>query len=364
MDSFFQNPQDEEIKRRLLSRQIGGQPDLYSKPMIGNEQTAGVARNVKGGLMTLFGAPPKQDDDLSTKIALLNYEHNLKKDPLDDQLKQARITGIQAGLMTDEAGNIIKRPTAPKPMSSYGMADTDMTTPEEKYATLNPENKAMLDKVASYDVNPMSIPGMNNQARTELLKLVSALHPDYNQANYATKAATMKDFSSGNEANQIQALNTSAKHAGRVKENMDSLHNMSGILAPLNGLKNWGVDTFGGGGPRAAALSMDASSSELATALKKSGATDPEIEKIRKRINENMSPEAQQAVLADIANLLTDQESSIQNRFKEGTFKEHQGPFFDKYAQDVLGKLKGGKTPAFVGAGGGQTDYKSKYGLD
>lgn len=326
-----------ELQRRLASRRGAS----YSKPMIGNEQTAGIARGVTGGLMTLFGGKAPEED-MASKLRFEVLKNQITKDPIDDQLKQERIKAIQAGLMTDEAGNIIKRPTAPKPMSSYGMADTDMTTPEEKYASLNAENKALIDKVANYDVNPMAIPGMNNQARTELLKLVSALHPDYNQANYATKASTLKDFASGKSADQVQALNTAAKHSGRIQENMDSLHNMDGILAPLNGPKNFIMDTFGGGGPKAATLSINATFDELAGALKKSGATDTTINHLKSRINENMSPEAQKAVLADMANLLQDQETSLQNRYKEGTFKEHHGPFFDQYGQEVLGRLRGG----------------------
>lgn len=58
-------------------------------------QVGPVQRTVGNALHALAGHPVQDNqDDLATKIALLEYEHQLKQDPLDDQLKQARIAAL------------------------------------------------------------------------------------------------------------------------------------------------------------------------------------------------------------------------------------------------------------------------------
>lgn len=128
MNSLFPDPQEEELKRKLLSRQYN--PSIYDKPLIGNEQTAGIARNVEGGLMTLFGAAPNPKNDIATKIALLNYKDQLADNPLKDELMKSQIN----------ANNSVAQATAPEGFVKIGNKverDPGFVTDEKKQNDLN-----------------------------------------------------------------------------------------------------------------------------------------------------------------------------------------------------------------------------------
>ena len=100
---FSSDSTDEDLKNQVLLRALSNKkPKAYGKPLIGNEQTAGVARAAHNGLMSFFGGTPqfKQDETdnsskLSDQIALLNYKDSLK-DP-EDEILSRRLKESQIG---------------------------------------------------------------------------------------------------------------------------------------------------------------------------------------------------------------------------------------------------------------------------
>lgn len=119
--------------------------------MIGNENTANVANQLQGGLMTLFGGQPSKStsSDIEGKLAMMEYKNQLSRDnmdyrqgikttnPLDDELKRAQITSLNEGLtaptppgFTRAGGKVAPDPTYIKP-SEQRMIDKEQREVEE-----------------------------------------------------------------------------------------------------------------------------------------------------------------------------------------------------------------------------------------
>lgn len=347
------DPNDDELKRQIMLRSLlTDQSSAYGKPLIGNDTTAGIARGVSNAADLFVGRKPQfpiqnKPSRLGDELALASYKQSLK--PEADTSSELPEGFVRAG------GKVMRDPTYKAPAATTPQDEADANLDwglkgQDFMKQLSPQDQATVQGLIDHNIDPIHhFSGMQGQkARSRAFSLAQAVDPNISEQTYPTQLKTQQDFKAGKTADQIQALNTATKHSGRIQDEMKSLGNMDGPLAPLNGPKNWLADTFGGGKPKAASLSIAGTFDELATALKKSGATDTTIEGLKNRINENMSPEAQKEVLSTIANLLSDQESSIQSRYTEGMGTEHKGPFFDKYAQHTLARLKSGNGQRIV----------------
>lgn len=103
MNLFDQN--DEELKKQILLRSlIGGDETSYNKPMIGNEQTAHVARGLSNAADLFVGRKPQfpvgGSSKLAEAMALAQYKDSLE-DPADKEMKreylQARTENARRG---------------------------------------------------------------------------------------------------------------------------------------------------------------------------------------------------------------------------------------------------------------------------
>lgn len=157
MNLFDQN--DEELKKQILLRSlIGGDETSYSKPMIGNEQTAHVARGLSNAADLFVGRKPQfpvgGNSKLAEAMAMAQFKDSLE-DPVDKALKQDY---LRARTQNAERGPF----WASQPGQAYYDARTSQAKSQgEQAATETGLMKDFQDKVQSGGAIP---PGTTQQA--------------------------------------------------------------------------------------------------------------------------------------------------------------------------------------------------------
>ena len=127
MNLFDQN--DEELKKQILLRSlIGGDETSYNKPMIGNEQTAHVARGLSNAADLFVGRKPQfpvgGNSKLAEAMALAQFKQNVK--PFEEEEGYASeadmpetLGGLPIKTVTPGRGGRLK-PVYGKPTPLFG----------------------------------------------------------------------------------------------------------------------------------------------------------------------------------------------------------------------------------------------------
>jgi hypothetical protein len=115
-----------------------------------------------------------------------------------------------------------------------------------------------------------------------------AINPDYDGTQFPSRNKARQAFTTGSQGQQANSMNTAIGHLDQMSDAMKGLDNSD--VQVVNQAKQWLGTQFGG----AAATNFNtlkvAVSGELASVLKKSGATDAEIRNVESTISSKNSP--------------------------------------------------------------------------
>lgn len=142
----------------------------------------------------------------------------------------------------------------------------------------NPTAKA----IAEYRLSPPSPRTLSTPAGEMLMKQVMTENPAYDATQFPTRQKMRQAFTSGPQSQTINSLNTAISHLDQFTTVVKALDN--GNFQPGNQAYNWLKTTFGDSAPTNFAGIRDIMSGELASAFKKSGATDDEIKSVKSAI--------------------------------------------------------------------------------
>lgn len=142
----------------------------------------------------------------------------------------------------------------------------------------NPTAKAM----AEYRLPPISPRSMATPAGAALMGQVMAINPAYDATKFPERSKMRIQFSSGPQSQTLNSLNTAIEHLDQFVDVAKSLGN--GNFRPGNEAYNWLKKTFGDSAPTNFEGIRSIMSGELASAFKKSGATDQEIKSVESAI--------------------------------------------------------------------------------
>jgi hypothetical protein len=157
-------------------------------------------------------------------------------------------------------------------------------TPDGKPA----EGSALAKAIANYQVPPPATRSMASGLGQALMNQVLRENPDYKAEMFPTRAATRKAFTSGTQSQTINSLNTAIVHLDQFVDVAKALDN--GTFKPGNAAYNWVKTQFGDSAPTNFKGISTIMAGELASAFKKSGATDEEIAAVRSAIETSNSP--------------------------------------------------------------------------
>lgn len=208
-------------------------------------------------------------------------------------------------------------------------------------AALPADLATTIKAIAEYRQNPSSIPskqykgaGLLNQQ--QILSLVEQYDPTYNQAQYATRQATLTNFATGKYSQNVNALKTAVGHISDLVTNFGKLNNTS--FTPYNWAKNNIEKGLGAGNIASTQENISAVSAELAGIFKSSGATDSEISAWQDNLSPNMSPEQSKAWIEQGLNLMGSRLSALQDTYTSAMGQPKKNGFLsDDNAAALLG---------------------------
>jgi len=216
-----------------------------------------------------------------------------------------------------------------------------------------PATNPTAQAIANYQIAPPSPRSLATPAGEALMAQVIALNPDYDATQFPTRQATRKAFTSGKQSQTINSLNTAILHLDHLGAVAEAMGN--GSFQPGNALYNATAAMFGESAPTNFAGAKDIMAGELAGALKNSGATDAEIQKVSKSLDSKQSPQQIKSYLEDVAiPMLADKAKSLDRQYHQVMGEKDPFTVYTPEAKGVLDKRNkktaGGSAAAPAGA--------------
>lgn len=193
-----------------------------------------------------------------------------------------------------------------------------------------------------------------------ILSQVSAKDPSFSAADYPTRYATRKDFTSGKSAANVTSFNTLLHHIATLQEAADALGNHGGLLTPLNAPGNAVNSTFGDPSVTNFEQARRAVAAEAVRAFRGASGARSDVEEAIEGIPTNGSPAQIKGSLRTLAGLLHGRIQSLGEQYGRGMGRASDGvELLDPDARKTLQALgiesaANTQPPTGPGPGGGQ----------
>jgi len=356
-DGTVVNPYASADAQSFASTPIG-------QSLIGQRNAASVdnlAKAAKNGA-TISGAMMGAAPDSGTHFTSQSPGGPVKFDLTGDippEQRDAIVKAVEAG--KDDAGIGADFQAAAKPTAGPGQW-TATISPTATAGAANPLAEAMASTIHGDDFLKTLAPADAAQVKAlaegrmdfpsgsalkspywqEMLANVASYDPSFEAANYKARSATRKAFTSGKEAQTINALNTVSGHLGDLSDSAQKLNNFGGVLTPLNAPKNWIANAMGDPRIPQFEATKKALVDELTRVYRGTGGSESDIKTWSSALNAANSPEQLQAVSGQINELLHSKINALGDQYRQGMgtiaaqkdfISPHAHSAFDKIAQ-------------------------------
>lgn len=142
--------------------------------------------------------------------------------------------------------------------------------------------------IAENRVPPVSARSMASGAGKTLMEHVMLINPDYDAVKFPQRSKMAVAFTSGPQSQTLNSLNTAIEHLDQFVGFTKDMGN--GNVQAANQLTNWIKTQYGDSAPTNFDGMKSVLSGEIASALKKSGATDQEIASVERSMTSKSSP--------------------------------------------------------------------------
>lgn len=258
----------------------------------------------------------------------------------------ALMLGLSGGI--DGGGTA---PAGPGPAASGavppgGGPPAPVSPRDEAIAKVPPFFRSTVQAVLDGNKDPTSVgKGIAGQM---ILKYAHQIDPTFNEGTYKQRFTLQKSFTSGEESNNIKAVNTAAAHLATVSEAADALHN--GNIQLFNQLKNSFETAAGSPEVNDYNLASHVAAQEVAKVIHGAGVVpEGQGEKVDKTAAAVNSPAQLNGMFAMAAHLMEGRMSAIQNKYVTGMGKQPDQPLF---MPEALASIKSLKQKAAGGQAG------------
>jgi hypothetical protein len=213
-------------------------------------------------------------------------------------------------------------PNSPQNKARMMNAEANMKRANTQAKLVSEGNlSGLAQMVANREMAPSQLPG---KMKASVLSLAKQLNPklDVEEADnsFATKKATERDFAVGKAATNIRSLNTGIGHLQQLSEAAEALNN--GDLTVLNRIAS-NLKRQTGNDPITVFNTIEAAVvGEVASTYKGTGATDQEIETIKKSFSDAQSKGQTKTAVDTTIHLFGSRLNALDNQYKMGTGKE------------------------------------------
>jgi hypothetical protein len=201
----------------------------------------------------------------------------------------------------------------------------------------NPVLDITAQGLSNYELGLSDLGRMGKGEKAIVFAKAKQLNPDFNASLYASRQKLRADFTSGKTANNIDSLNTAVDHLNTLATYADALKNGNVQLA------NQAAQSFATATGGAAATNYKtmatAVESEVASLLKKTGATDQEISSWRGNFSSAQSPAQLKGALNTVLKVMHGREQALQQRWKTGMGSKQEYPIYGEEQAKILEAL-------------------------
>jgi hypothetical protein len=160
--------------------------------------------------------------------------------------------------------------------------------------------------------------------RTEFLALVTRFDPTFDVANPAARIQVRKDYTSGDAAKQVTALNTLMGHFDILGQAQDALKN--GNVKAFNWLANSIMTQLGEPETNDYEVVADAVAKEATKVWRGTGGSESDIERYLKAFDSSNGPKIQSGAAADLAQLVESRLHALSDRYETGMGLTYEPP--------------------------------------
>jgi hypothetical protein len=153
--------------------------------------------------------------------------------------------------------------------------------------------------IAEYRMAPPTARSTASGPGKALMDQVLRVNPNYDASKFPERSKMRIAFTSGPQGQTLNSLNTAIEHLDQFSTLAQQMG--TGNFQPGNAAYNWMRTTFGDSAPTNFEGMRSILAGELASAFKKSGATDQEIESVNSAIKSKASPKQLQDYVDKIA---------------------------------------------------------------
>lgn len=205
-------------------------------------------------------------------------------------------------------------------------------------AGTDPGLEAVATGLSNYEIGLSDLGRMPQGAKAAVFAKAKQLNPEFNASLYASRQKLRADFTSGKTANNIDSLNTAVDHLGTLATYADALKN--GNIQLANQVSQSFATATGGSAATNYKTMATAVESEVASLLKKTGATDQEINSWRGNFSSAQSPAQLKGALNTVLKVMHGREQALQQRWKTGMGSKQAYPIYGEEQQKLLEGLQ------------------------
>jgi hypothetical protein len=191
----------------------------------------------------------------------------------------------------------------------------------------------------------MSFPagaGMRSPYWQQMLAHVAQADPNFDAVNYNSRNATRREFTAGQSAKNIKALNTAIGHLGQLDSQIGGTASHGGFpfATSVNSVVNHFDRGSGDPGITNYEQTSGALASELTQVFRGSGGAEADVKRYLSELDPNASEAQKKASIKNIAGLLQSRLNAIGDQYKKGMGTTADPlVLLDDHAQHVMGNL-------------------------
>lgn len=199
---------------------------------------------------------------------------------------------------------------------------------------------AIADQVKALAEGRMQFPSgfaLRSPYWQRMIQLVGQYDPEFDQINFQSRASTRKAFTSGQEARQIQDINTAIGHMGELSDAIDRLDPTQ--FPSINRMKNFAYTQTGSNKVTNFKTTVNALSDELTRIYRRAGGSESDIRSWKESFSEIGSADQLHGAVAQAGKLLESKLESLDFQYKQGMGTKAILPITPK-AREALDKLE------------------------
>lgn len=277
--------------------------------------------------VTAANAPQAAQDAHAKSLSdILNANTDIKQNPDGTWVKIDKRTGI---------GTPISNPQGQ--VFNGGASDLHG---EDYLSSIDPKQANIVKALGQGRMQFPTGAALKSPYWQNMLTSVGQYDPSFDAVNYNARSAARKDFTSGNSAKSINALNTVAGHLNALSDAADGLNNTSFPL--VNNVKNYVSSNVGNSDVKKFDLTRKAVVDELTRAYRGSGGSEGDIKSWTDSLGDANSPQQLHDVIGQIGELLESKINALGDQYNQGMGTTSQPiSLVSPKARQTLDKLQG-----------------------